>query len=192
MKKILDEIRSGQFAEEWIAENRAGLPQLQAAPRGGRRRAPDREGRRRAAGHDALHQRRLQPAPGRLGRLNPRGAGTVWCGDRRDRRVPVGVGGCAHRPGRPAPVPAPPPHRVLRSVRGDLPGLHHPDRRGRRRLAPVGGDRRPTGRHAEVHRVVTTAPRSSAQPSPSSWPSGCVREDGADRSPSRRPTCATS
>jgi ketol-acid reductoisomerase len=36
MKKILSEIQSGQFAEEWIAENRAGLPnyhRLQAAGR---------------------------------------------------------------------------------------------------------------------------------------------------------------
>jgi len=30
MKKILDEIRSGKFAEEWIAENRAGRPNFEA------------------------------------------------------------------------------------------------------------------------------------------------------------------
>ena len=29
MKKILDEIRSGKFAEEWIAENRAGRPRFE-------------------------------------------------------------------------------------------------------------------------------------------------------------------
>ena len=31
MKKILEEIQSGQFAKEWIAENEAGLPEYKAA-----------------------------------------------------------------------------------------------------------------------------------------------------------------
>jgi ketol-acid reductoisomerase len=30
MQSILDEIRSGSFAEEWIAENKAGRPRFQA------------------------------------------------------------------------------------------------------------------------------------------------------------------
>jgi ketol-acid reductoisomerase len=33
MKKILEEIRSGQFAREWILENRAGRPAFQAMKR---------------------------------------------------------------------------------------------------------------------------------------------------------------
>ena len=31
MQTILDEIRSGSFAEEWIAENKAGRPRFEAA-----------------------------------------------------------------------------------------------------------------------------------------------------------------
>jgi ketol-acid reductoisomerase len=30
MQKILDEIKSGAFAEEWIAENKAGRPKFEA------------------------------------------------------------------------------------------------------------------------------------------------------------------
>ena len=48
MKKILDEIQSGEFAEEWIAESEAGRPNFNALREAGRG-APDREGRRRAA-----------------------------------------------------------------------------------------------------------------------------------------------
>jgi ketol-acid reductoisomerase len=33
MKKILDEIRSGQFAKEWILENKANQPTFQAIRR---------------------------------------------------------------------------------------------------------------------------------------------------------------
>ncbi len=53
MRKILDDIQSGEFAKEWIAENRAGgenfdrLRSEQAGP-------PDRAGRRRPALDDAL------------------------------------------------------------------------------------------------------------------------------------------
>ena len=44
MKKILGEIQSGKFAEEWIAECESGRPNFHAA--GGRgQRPPDREGR---------------------------------------------------------------------------------------------------------------------------------------------------
>ena len=48
MKKILGEIQSGAFAKEWIAENENGRPNFDKM-RDGRREAPDREGRRRAA-----------------------------------------------------------------------------------------------------------------------------------------------
>ena len=47
MKEILAEIQSGEFASEWIAENRAGGENFDAHARGGRR-APDRGGRQRA------------------------------------------------------------------------------------------------------------------------------------------------
>ena len=47
MKKILDEIQSGKFAEEWIAESEAGRRELQRAARGGQ--GPPDRGRRRAA-----------------------------------------------------------------------------------------------------------------------------------------------
>jgi len=36
MKKILSDIRSGQFAEEWIAENRAGRPNFNRLREAGR------------------------------------------------------------------------------------------------------------------------------------------------------------
>ena len=49
MKKILGEIRDGGFAEEWIAENRAGRPRFNQLREAGRRPS-DREGRRRSCG----------------------------------------------------------------------------------------------------------------------------------------------
>ena len=53
MRQILDEIQSGQFAEEWIAESEAGPRELQAPPAGGQG-SPDRAGRRPPAGDDAV------------------------------------------------------------------------------------------------------------------------------------------
>ena len=53
MKKILDEIQSGEFAREWIAENRAGGENLSRMREEGRR-PPDRGGRQRPPRHDAL------------------------------------------------------------------------------------------------------------------------------------------
>ena len=70
MQTILDEIKSGAFAEEWIAENKAGRGQLRSAAQGGPG-APDREDRAGAAGDDALHLGRQDPGAGRLGRLTP-------------------------------------------------------------------------------------------------------------------------
>ena len=37
MRQILADIQSGEFAKEWIAENRAGAGELPAHARGGRR-----------------------------------------------------------------------------------------------------------------------------------------------------------
>ena len=68
MQTILDDIRSGAFAEEWIAENRAGRPTLRGPARGGQG-PPDRVGGPGAAGHDAVHLGRQDPGAGRLGRL---------------------------------------------------------------------------------------------------------------------------
>ena len=48
MKKMLEEIRSGKYAEGWIAENATGRKWFEATPARGAR-AADREGRRRAA-----------------------------------------------------------------------------------------------------------------------------------------------
>ncbi len=53
MKKILAEIQSGEFAREWIAENRAGGENFSAHARGGQG-PPGREGRQGPARHDAL------------------------------------------------------------------------------------------------------------------------------------------
>ena len=70
MQKILDDIRSGAFAEEWIAENGAGRPKFEALRQAGPG-PPDRGGRPGAAGHDAVHLRRQAPGPGRLRGLSP-------------------------------------------------------------------------------------------------------------------------
>ena len=53
MKKILGEIQSGEFAQEWIAENEAGRPNFKKLQDAGSR-APDRGRRRAAARHDAV------------------------------------------------------------------------------------------------------------------------------------------
>ena len=53
MKQILAEIQSGEFAKEWIAENRAGGENLSPHARGGRR-PRDRGGRQGPPRHDAL------------------------------------------------------------------------------------------------------------------------------------------
>ena len=68
MQTILDDIRSGAFAEEWIAENKAGRPRIPGLARGGQG-PPDRVGGSGAAGHDALHLGRQDQGPGRFGRL---------------------------------------------------------------------------------------------------------------------------
>jgi ketol-acid reductoisomerase len=46
MKKILEEIRSGQFAREWILENRANAPAFKAARRRERNHPIEEVGRR--------------------------------------------------------------------------------------------------------------------------------------------------
>ncbi len=67
MKKILDEIRSGDFAEEFVGEVRSGGSRLRRAARGGQG-APDRAGRRRAAHDDAVDLGRQGQGRGRLRR----------------------------------------------------------------------------------------------------------------------------
>ena len=47
MRKILDEIQSGQFAKEWILENQAGRPEVQRAAR---RSRPSTRSKRSASG----------------------------------------------------------------------------------------------------------------------------------------------
>ena len=101
MKKMLDEIRSGQFAQGWIEENATGRHWFErAAPRGAR--ASDRAGRRRAAradavpqaGHDSRARRRSAPAPGRM-------AKTRRCrsGRRRRARIAAAVDAARGQPG---------------------------------------------------------------------------------------------
>ena len=61
MRKILADIQSGEFAREWIAENRAGgenFDRMRTEAQG----QPDRAGRRRAPVDDGL-DRRLTPKP---------------------------------------------------------------------------------------------------------------------------------
>ena len=65
---ILDEIRTGKFAREWILENQAGPAGVQrAAAQVGR--APDRGGRRAAAGDDAVDRCREGASSRHLGRV---------------------------------------------------------------------------------------------------------------------------
>ncbi len=65
MKKILGEIQSGQFAREWILENKAGQPGFQATKRR-ETRAPRRAGRQAA------------PRPDDLDRLQERLSESDW------------------------------------------------------------------------------------------------------------------
>ena len=53
MQRILDEIKSGQYAKRWVAENEAGRPEFNAT-RARRAQPPDRAGRREAARDDAV------------------------------------------------------------------------------------------------------------------------------------------
>ena len=71
MKKILDEIQSGKFAKEWIAESESGRAQLQRAARGRAREHPIEEVGGRAAGDDAVPRRRQAEGRRRQRRLSP-------------------------------------------------------------------------------------------------------------------------
>ena len=66
MKQILADIQSGAFAVRVGGGEPQRAPQLPPAPERGRR-APDRKGRRRAAGHDAVPVFWWAAAPGRFG-----------------------------------------------------------------------------------------------------------------------------
>jgi len=70
MRRILDEIQSGKFADEWIAENENGRPNYKALQAKGQRALPSRRSVP-SAGHDALDLRRQGQAPGRQRRLAP-------------------------------------------------------------------------------------------------------------------------
>ena len=67
MKRILEEIQAGQFAREWILENKANAPAFKAtAPP--RAQPPGRGGRPRPAAADALDQRQGSVREGGRGR----------------------------------------------------------------------------------------------------------------------------
>ena len=55
MKKILAEIQSGEFAKQWIDENKTGRKNFLAMREAAQTR-PDRKRRRRAARHDDVPQ----------------------------------------------------------------------------------------------------------------------------------------
>ena len=92
MKKMLDEIRSGQYAKGWIAENAVGPAVVRgAAARGAR--AHHREGRRRPAGADAVPQAGEDRGRGRRRRRHAR----EWlkpASRLRPRPTPGNRGGC--------------------------------------------------------------------------------------------------
>ena len=67
MQTILDEIRSGAFADEWIAENKAGAPASRRCARRARRTRSRPWAR--APGDDALHLGRQDACAGPLGGL---------------------------------------------------------------------------------------------------------------------------
>ncbi len=71
MKEILAEIQSGEFAKEFIDENKAGRQEVRRAAQGGHR-PRNREGRQRAPRHDALDRPGLLSAPAGRG-LSPQG-----------------------------------------------------------------------------------------------------------------------
>ena len=71
MRKILKEIQTGAYAQEFLLENQTGATKLNAMRRIGRA-APDRGRRREAARHDAVDQE--EPAGGSVEEL-------VRCGD---------------------------------------------------------------------------------------------------------------
>ena len=68
MRKILDEIQSGQFADEWIAESEAGGPNFNRLRDAGQA-ASDRGRRRPPAGDDAVDLRRANQRRRRVRRL---------------------------------------------------------------------------------------------------------------------------
>ena len=71
MRQILADIQQGRFAEEWIAESKAGRPNFLRLEKEGQRHPIEVVGRG-AAGHDALDLRRQDPGAGRLRRAGHR------------------------------------------------------------------------------------------------------------------------
>ena len=68
MKKILEEIQSGQFADEWIAESEAGRPNYKRMQEEGKAH-PIEEIGGELRGDDAVHRRRQAEGRRRLRRL---------------------------------------------------------------------------------------------------------------------------
>ena len=86
MRRILDEIQDGRFAEEWVAESEAGRPNYKPPPAGGQG-PPDRARRLPPAGDDAVDLRRARrrsPTPAAA----PSRRGSFPADDRGD----VGIG----------------------------------------------------------------------------------------------------
>ena len=76
MRKILDEIQTGQFAQEWILENQAGRPVFNALRKKSAEH-PIEEVGDRAAVDDAVDRAGQGQAPGRLRRLSTRASVAV-------------------------------------------------------------------------------------------------------------------
>ena len=65
MKKTLADIQCGKFAQEWIAENKAGCPNFNKL-REKEKQHPDRNRGRATARHDELAAERGQEDPPKL------------------------------------------------------------------------------------------------------------------------------
>ena len=70
MRQILADIQDGSFADEWIAENEAGLPKYHRLQEEGKAHPIEKVGAE-LRGDDAVHLGRQDPGPGRVGRLTP-------------------------------------------------------------------------------------------------------------------------
>ena len=87
MKKILGEIQSGKFAEEWIAEVRGGRAHFNELREAGKAHQIEKVGAE-LRGHDAVDLRRQESGRGRLGRrLTPTALPVADAQDRAQRRA---------------------------------------------------------------------------------------------------------
>ena len=195
MGAILADIRDGSFAEEWIAENRNGRPELHTSCASGGPGPPDREGGCGAAGDDAVHRPGAPAGAGRLGGLSGHRAAVTEvrlppAGGQRRRQEPAVDGG---------------PRRAVRVARV-LRGRHlHPERQRGLRLFEVGPRRCPRGVHrgglrretspvlrtaAEMAKVVAAHPfRTPTRPSCTSASSARGRQRPRCQPSSPRGSC---